>query len=186
MDLWGLWVLSWLAAMFWSNRTEKRAGLGAEAGYRAVLILGGILLFIPAHGYQRSLRLWHVGWNGAWICVALVALGFIFCWWARIHLGRLWSGTVTRKADHHIVDTGPYALVRHPIYTGLLLSVFATTAAKGTVPGVAGAIVIAIGLWMKARLEERWLSQELGAEAYAAYRVRVPMLVPFGPKGRRS
>lgn len=186
MGLWSLWALSWLAAMFWSNRTEKRAGFGAEIGYRMVLIFGGILLFIRAHGYEGALRLWHVGWNVAWTCTALVALGFAFCWWARIHLGRLWSGSVTRKTDHHIVDSGPYALVRHPIYTGLLLAVFATAAAKGTVLGLAGAIVITIGFWMKARLEERWLAQELGAEAYAAYRRRVPMLIPFGPKSRQA
>ena len=182
--LWMAWALSWLAAMWWSNRTEKRADLRAEIGYRVVLILGAIVLAVPAHGYEGVLRLWHVGWSGAWICVALVALGFAFCWWARIYLGRLWSGTITRKADHRIVDTGPYAIVRHPIYTGLLLSVWATTAAKGTVPGIVGALLVTVGLWMKARLEERWLAAELGEEAYAAYRRKMPMLVPFGPKHR--
>ena len=57
-------------------------------------------------------------------------------------------------------------------------------AAKGTVFGIAGAAIIALGLWMKARLEESWLRQELGADTYDAYRRRVPMLVPFGPRSR--
>jgi protein-S-isoprenylcysteine O-methyltransferase Ste14 len=105
--------------------------------------------------------------------------GFAFAWWARIYLGTLWSGQVTLKPDHHIVDTGPYALVRHPIYTGILTAVLATMAAKGTLPGVAGAAIILVGVWMKARIEERWLRQELGAEAYDGYARRVPMLVPF-------
>jgi len=183
VGLWLLWGVSWLAAAWWSNSTEKRAGLGAEVGYRVIQLLGIVLFFVPAHGYEGPLRLWHVGWNGAWICVVLIALGFAFCWWARIHLGRLWSGAVTRKADHRVIDSGPYGLVRHPIYTGILLAVLATMAAKGTVLAVAGAILIGIGIWMKARLEERWLSQELGAGDYAAYRRRVPMLLPFGPKG---
>ncbi|MGN6152399.1 MAG: methyltransferase family protein [Lysobacteraceae bacterium] len=74
--------------------------------------------------------------------------------------------------------------MRHPIYTGLLLAVFATMVAKGTVYGVAGAALVALGLWMKARLEEGWLSAELGADACAAYRRRVPMLVPFLRLGR--
>ena len=52
----------------------------------------------------------------------MVTAGLAFCWWARLHLGAMWSGTVTRKDDHHIVDTGPYGLVRHPIYTGLIFS----------------------------------------------------------------
>ncbi|MFI4980033.1 MAG: methyltransferase family protein [Nevskiales bacterium] len=182
-SLWVLWGSSWMAAAWWSNTTEKRPGLGAEVGYRIVQMLGIVLFLIPAHGYEGVLRLWHIGWTGAWICVVLAALGFAFCWWARIHLGRLWSGMVTRKADHKVIDTGPYALVRHPIYTGILLAVFATMAAKGTVLGIAGTLLIVIGIWMKARLEERWLSQELGAGAYEEYRRRVPMLLPFGPKG---
>nr|WP_280178209.1 MULTISPECIES: isoprenylcysteine carboxylmethyltransferase family protein [Mesorhizobium] len=107
-------------------------------------------------------------------------MGLIFSWWARIHLGRLWSASVTAKADHRIVDTGPYGLVRHPIYTGLLLALLATMAAKGTVWGIAGVALLTIGIVMKAKLEERFLRGELGP-AYDDYARRVPMLVPFTP-----
>jgi protein-S-isoprenylcysteine O-methyltransferase Ste14 len=182
--LWLLFALSWLVAAFWSSTVAKRVGLVKELGYRIVLIAGGILLFIPAHGYEGPLRLWFVTRDEAWVCVGLIALGFVFAWWARIYLGPLWSGQVTTKADHHVVDRGPYGIVRHPIYTGILLSVFATAAVKGTVLGLAGAAIITLGIWMKARLEERWLREQLGADAYDSYRRRVPMLVPFGPKGR--
>ncbi|TIX38846.1 MAG: isoprenylcysteine carboxylmethyltransferase family protein, partial [Mesorhizobium sp.] len=92
-----------------------------------------------------------------------------------------WSGTVTAKAEHRVIDTGPYRLVRHPIYTGLLLAILATMAAKGTVWGVAGAILLTAGIVMKARLEERFLRGELGS-AYDDYARRVPMLVPLAPK----
>jgi protein-S-isoprenylcysteine O-methyltransferase Ste14 len=180
--LWAAWGLSWIAAALWSAQTEKRAGLGAELRYRAIQLAGILLLAVPAHGYNGSMRLWHIGWSGAWVCAALIALGLSFSWWARIHLGRLWSGHITRKADHRVIDSGPYAIVRHPIYTGILLGVLATAAAKGTVFGIGGAVLIVLGLSMKARLEERWLTQELGADAYQAYRRRVPMLLPFGPK----
>ena len=111
--------------------------------------------------------------------MALIAAGIAFAWWARIHLGRLWSAQITRKADHHIVDTGPYGLTRHPIYTGMLIAVLATMAAKGTLLGIAGALLIAASFYVKARLEERFLREELGAEAYDGYSRRVPMLVPF-------
>jgi protein-S-isoprenylcysteine O-methyltransferase Ste14 len=182
--LWIGWALSWLAASRWSTRTEKRVGFSTEYRYRVVLFVGGFLLAVPAHRYEGSLRLWHVHFVGAWICVAGVAVGIAFAWWARIHLGRLWSGEITRKADHRVVDTGPYAIVRHPIYTGLLCAALATAAAKGTILGVLGAALFVTGFWMKARLEEQWLSRELGPEEYGRYRRRVPMLVPFGPRSR--
>jgi protein-S-isoprenylcysteine O-methyltransferase Ste14 len=183
VGLWALWALSWALAGAWANRTEKRAGMRAEAPYRAVLFVGALIFAVPAHGYDGALRLWHIGLVGAWTCVVVEALGFATAWWARIHLGRLWSGQITKKEGHHVVDTGPYGLVRHPIYTGILVALYATTIAKGTVLGIIGAAIFTTGLWMKARLEERWLASELGAEEYAAYRRRVPMLVPFGPKG---
>ena len=105
--------------------------------------------------------------------------GFAIAWWARVTLGRLWSGSVTRKVDHKIISVGPYRLVRHPIYSGLLLSVAATAALRGTVAAVLGAAAIGIGLFVKARVEERFLRNELGSERYDGYARRVPMLVPL-------
>jgi protein-S-isoprenylcysteine O-methyltransferase Ste14 len=180
--LWEAFAVSWIvAALLWQHKSERRAGVGAQAGYHVVLILGAILLSAPAHRYEGPLRLWRLAWTDAWIVVGVMVVGFAFAWWARLHLGPLWSGTVTRKADHRVIDTGPYRIVRHPIYTGLLLAVYATAVAKGTIVALAAAVIITVGLWMKARLEERWLRQELGPDAYDAYRRRVPMLLPFGP-----
>jgi protein-S-isoprenylcysteine O-methyltransferase Ste14 len=102
----------------------------------------------------------------------------VFAWWARLHIGRLWSSSVTRKSGHHIVDTGPYRLVRHPIYSGVSLSAIATAAIRGTAQGVLGAGLLILGFYVKARLEERFLRDELGP-AYDAYACRVAMLVPF-------
>ncbi len=181
VGLWIAWAFSWYVAALWSSPAAKRAGIRRELGYRIVLIAGGVLLAVPSLGHGGALRVWHVTRPEAWACVAFEAAGFAFCWWARLHLGRLWSGQITRKADHRVVDTGPYGIVRHPIYTGILLAVFATAAAKGTLLAIAGAIAITVALWMKARLEENWLRSELGAEGYDEYRWRVPMLIPFGP-----
>jgi len=177
--LWVGWGASWAIASLWTNRTEKSVGMRAELGHRAITALGALLFVVPAHGYEGVLRLWHPGWTLAWICVAFTAMGFAFCWWARLHLGRLWSGNITRKADHHVVDTGPYALVRHPIYSGIYLALVATMIAKGTILGLAGGALIGFGLYLKARIEERWLHDELGAAAYDEYRRRVPMLIPM-------
>lgn len=180
--LWLGWALSWLAAALWSSRTEKTPGLAAHLRYRIPMLLGVVVLFVPAHGYEGPLRFWHISWLAAWGCVLLIAVGMMFAWWARLHLGRLWSGNITRKAGHHVVDTGPYAIVRHPIYTGLLLSLLATAAVKGVAWGFAGVLITGLGIWLKAGAEEAWLRQELGEGAYDDYRRRVPMLLPFGPK----
>ena len=91
------------------------------------------------------------------------------------------SNTITRKEGHRIIDTGPYGLVRHPIYTGLIGGMLATSVAVGTVTAMLGAALISLGMWQKARMEEGFLTKELGADAYGPYCRRVPMLVPFLP-----
>jgi protein-S-isoprenylcysteine O-methyltransferase Ste14 len=162
-----------------------------------VTVVGVVLLFFsaspspPAAGWPRlhrltvplppalTVSLWTLPRAAAWACAALAVAGFLFAWWARLHLGALWSGSITRKADHRIVDTGPYGLVRHPIYTGLILALFALAAVKATPAALIGAAVTTASFWLKARFEEGFLGAELGQEAYAAYRRRVPMLVPF-------
>jgi protein-S-isoprenylcysteine O-methyltransferase Ste14 len=72
--------------------------------------------------------------------------------------------------------------VRHPIYTGILTAALATTVVLGQLHAILGTALLIVGYWIKARLEERWLREELGPQDYDAYRRRVPMLVPFGPK----
>jgi protein-S-isoprenylcysteine O-methyltransferase Ste14 len=182
--LWGAWWVSWTVAAFWSNRTEKRAGIGAELFFRTLLYVGAILLFAfpQSHYYYAQTRLWHLGDALNWILVALTAAGFLFTWWARINLGRLWSDWgVTKKAGHHVVDTGPYRLVRHPIYLGIIIAAFATAIEKGTSFALLGAAIITIAFYTKGRREERFLRAELGEGAYDAYARKTAMLVPFVP-----
>jgi protein-S-isoprenylcysteine O-methyltransferase Ste14 len=94
----------------------------------------------------------------------------------------LWSGGVTRREGHRVVDTGPYAIVRHPIYTGLMIAMLGTVLVRGTALSLAGFVVLTITYVIKARLEERFLRTELGAEVYDAYARWVPMLLPWGAK----
>lgn len=180
---WCAFFLSWIAAAFWADPASKRAGFSAEWIYRVVTAIGAVLLFgIYSHSYRGPGRLWDFASNVQWALFAVAILGFAFAWCARLYLGKLWSSSVTKKADHHVVDTGPYALVRHPIYTGILVAAVATALQKGTAWAVAGVLVWTLGFWIKARLEENFLRTELGADVYDSYRRRVPMLVPFGPK----
>lgn len=179
--VWTLWAISWFAAALWTNKTVGRPDSSSQLPYRVITVVGAVLMFAlrvrdPLHSV---FGLWQVGPDVAWAMVALAVAGFAFSWWARLHLGRLWSSSVTKKTDHHVIDTGPYRLVRHPIYTGIIIASVGVVVLKGTVFALAGALILTLGWYVKARLEERFLRQELGVDAYNAYAARTPMLIPF-------
>jgi protein-S-isoprenylcysteine O-methyltransferase Ste14 len=173
---WAAWFASWIVAAAWSRRTVDRPSFISEFPNRLITVIGGVLLFRSLSGRNFTPWRWPIDDAIGWTLFACVLAGIAFAWWARLHLGSLWSGTVTRKADHRVVGSGPYAIVRHPIYTGILFSLYATAAQRGTIDPIVGAALLTVGLWMKARLEERFLAREL--TDYENYRARVPMLVP--------
>lgn len=179
---WFLFFASWVGAAFWADAATARPGFLRELPYRLISLFGFVLLFdiydppfFPVRPLYRMDRPWQ------WVVLLLAIAGFGFCWWARVHLGPLWSGWITKKEEHRVIDTGPYAVVRHPIYTGFIAAAAATAIATGTLTALTGAVIIAIGYWLKARLEEEFLAQQLGEAAYDTYRRKVPMLVPFWP-----
>jgi protein-S-isoprenylcysteine O-methyltransferase Ste14 len=196
--LWVVWALSWAIAAVWASRAASHLNWTAESSYRVFTVVGFALLFFfgprhvgpGVHFYRVDLPLppglkgplWTTPLTVGWVLVGVGVAGFLFAWWARIYLGKLWSGSVTLKDDHRVVDTGPYGVVRHPIYTGLLAAAFALAAIKATPIALTGAAVMTFGYWLKAHMEEGFLRQALGVEAYDGYRRRVPMLIPFWPK----
>jgi protein-S-isoprenylcysteine O-methyltransferase Ste14 len=180
--IWVGWSISWLAASLWSDRAQKRLASLDTWTYRAALIAGAILLAPPTAWLLSEHPLWRLGYRGTSALTASMLIGLSLTWWARIYLGRIWSGVVTRKEDHKLIDTGPYAFIRHPIYTGLVIALFATAAVEATVPALLGSVVMTFGFWLKARAEEQFLRIELGPDSYHAYCRRVPMLVPFIPR----
>ncbi len=183
--VWVGWFISWWAAALWSDRAVTRPSRKGQIVYRLFAAVGAGLLFgMYRHELRAEMILWRPPAPLAWAMVAVVLAGLLFTWWARIHLGRLWSANVSRKADHHVVDTGPYGIVRHPIYTGIIVASMATAALRGTVLSWLGACVMTVGWVIKARMEETFLREQLGAEAYGAYARRVPMLSPFGSRRR--
>jgi len=179
--IWVAWLLSWAAGSFFSARTEKHVRTWDSRAYRIPILIGAVLLTPWTARILGEQPLYHLGSTGVYVFAALTLAGTLFTWWARIHLGRFWSNAITRKEGHRVIDTGPYGLVRHPIYTGLIGAMLATGLAVATVSAMLGVFGIAFGLWQKARMEEGFLSTELGADAYEPYRRRVPMLVPFLP-----
>ena len=164
--IWIGWVVSWVAASLWSGRTEKRAATRETWIYRIVIFAGAILIAPWTAQVLGERPTWQVGYYGAYGFVGVMLMGLALTWWARIHLGGLWSSAITRKEKHRLIETGPYAFVRHPIYTGLIIALLATAAIEATQVALLGALLIALGLWVKARAEERFLSTELAPETY--------------------
>jgi protein-S-isoprenylcysteine O-methyltransferase Ste14 len=179
--IWIGWVVSWVAASLWSARTEKRAATRETWIYRIVIFAGAILIAPWTAQVLGERPTWQAGYYGAYALIGVMLTGLALTWWARIHLGGLWSSAITRKEKHRLIESGPYAFVRHPIYTGLIIALLATAAIEATLLALLGALLIILGLWVKARAEERFLSTELAPETYESYRRRVPMLVPFLP-----
>jgi protein-S-isoprenylcysteine O-methyltransferase Ste14 len=107
----------------------------------------------------------------------LTVLGMLFAIWARVTLGRNWSAKVVIRQGQQLVTTGPYALARHPIYTGLLAAIAGTALYDGRWRALLGLAFFSIGFWLKARSEEDLLKGEFGEE-HRAYRARTPMLMP--------
>lgn len=178
-DAWLCWFTSWILAAWWQDRAVKRVTTSSEIVYRVLTMVGALLLFgVGSHYLGGSAVLWRPARVGQWTLAVVVLAGFGVAWWARLYIGRMWSSRVTRKADHHVVDTGPYGLVRHPIYSGVILSAAATAAMRGTVRAWIGTAILVLGFYVKARLEEGFLREQLGP-SYDDYAQRVSMLVPF-------
>jgi protein-S-isoprenylcysteine O-methyltransferase Ste14 len=175
---WIAWVVVWILAAGWSARTASHDDLGAESPSR-VLTLCAIVMILASYWPVEWGVLWDTPAPIGWAMLSLVLGGLAFTWAARLHLGPLWSSAAAPTEDHRIVDTGPYGVVRHPVYAGLLLAAFATAVERGRLEAVAGVLVLVAGVSLRAKLEERFLRRDLGDEAYAAYRRRVPMLIPF-------
>jgi protein-S-isoprenylcysteine O-methyltransferase Ste14 len=178
--LWSIWALLWIGSAWWSSPTERRPSRGGDVLHQLMTFLGlAALLVVTRLRHGLLAPLWRLDDSLEWTMAVATVLGFVFACWARLILGTLWSVRVERKENHRIIARGPYAIVRHPIYTGLITAALATALVKATPLALFGFVLVSAGLAIKARLEERFLAAELGEASYAEYRGRVPMLVPF-------
>jgi protein-S-isoprenylcysteine O-methyltransferase Ste14 len=110
-------------------------------------------------------------------CAVLIA-GTAFTIWSRVVLGKMWTGLPTQRTGHELRTHGPYAVTRHPIYTGVLTMLLGTALANGIGFWVIVFLIAAIILFVKSRTEERLMAETFGAQ-YETYRQRVPALLPW-------
>src|SRR6266446_5129136 len=173
---WTLFAVIWLLAAFATKKSVYQESRAQRLRYVIPIFLGGFLL---AKGHRLSDPLNHrviphveaLAWTGVVLCI----VGLAFCIWARFTLGRNWSGLVTLKAGHELITSGPYALVRHPIYTGLLSMALGTVIVLGHLAGIIAMPLIFVSFWIKLRYEENIMLEKFPDE-YAAYQRRVKRL----------
>ena len=174
---WEAFALVWLVGAIYTKPTLRGTNPGVRIASLATLLLGFFLMtsdWVPSWLLTRPLLVSPALQSTG---VALTVIGCSFAIWARLALGRNWSGNPTVKSGHELVISGPYALTRHPIYTGMLVAVIGMTLADPRWRCMLGAILITLALLVKIRQEER-LMIETFPETYPTYRRRVRALIP--------
>ena len=177
-----IWIvvgIVWLAGAAGTKRTARAQTSGSRLIHLALGAAAFTLLFNPV--FETGPLAWRfvpdspvIAYTG--LTLTLVGNGFAIR--ARAYLGRNWSAIVTIKEDHQLILTGPYALVRHPIYSGFLLALLGSALVFGEVRGLVAFALAFLGWWFKSRVEEKFMQEQFGAE-YAAYQRQVKALIPF-------
>jgi protein-S-isoprenylcysteine O-methyltransferase Ste14 len=169
---WGAFWLYWFVAAFSMKR--GRVPWSRELRIRAVIAVIVILLvrFGAFRGNGLNTDPWRAG-----LGLVLFALGLAFAVWARVRIGRNWGAPMTQKDEPELVTGGPYHLVRHPIYSGILV------AGVGTAVALSWQWLIAVALagfyfLYSATIEERYLAEHF-PDTYPAYKCSTKMLLPY-------
>jgi protein-S-isoprenylcysteine O-methyltransferase Ste14 len=169
---WAVFWLYWLVAAFSMKR--GRVQWSRELRIRAVLVVLVIVLVrlgvFRGHGVDTN------PWRAA-VGLVLFALGLGFAVWARVHIARNWGTPMTRKDEPELVTSGPYGLVRHPIYSGILVAGLGTAVALSWV-WLAAVVLAGVYFIYSATVEERYLTDQFPDE-YPAYKRSSKMLVPY-------
>lgn len=178
----GCWItfaVVWVLAAAVTKRSVYRESSRRRMRYWLFLLIGYLLL---AKGHRCPFPFNAMVVPGTEISAGIGAVlclaGLFFCLWARTTLGRNWSGTITLKQEHELIEHGPYQLVRHPIYTGLLTMLLGTAIAFGHLAGFLGVLFVFVSFWIKLADEEILMLQHFPDE-YAAYQQRVRRIIPF-------
>ena len=172
------WVL-WILPAVFGKRTIRRQTNGSRILQLILLLVAYVLIVNGELGWNwLNIRLAPEGRASTAVGYGLLMAGMLFAGWARLFLGGNWSSSVTLKQDHTLVRSGPYRIVRHPIYTGLLVALLGTAIALGELRCFLGVLLAAIAWKIKSMSEETLMVQQFG-DQYARYREQVKGLVPY-------
>lgn len=176
-------VVFWLILIIYWIVTAQRVKKTAENApyqwlHRLFFVLAGILLFFRHLPYPLGMHLIPQTVPIQSFSLFLCLIGLIGAIWSRSALADNWSGRVTLKEGHQLVQTGPYAIVRNPIYSSILLIFIATVIEHGILCSCIALIFAVIGVLIKMGQEEKLLAEHFPAQ-FPEYKKRVKKLVPF-------
>lgn len=174
--LWVAFSMYWTAASKNSAAAKQSETLKSTMVHQLTLNIALLLLFIPVPGLMRRFRPDTFAFVAMGLAVQAAFIGLAV--WARRHLGRNWSAEVRVAQGHELVRTGPYHLVRHPIYSAMLGMFIGTAIVSGRLHALAALALLGIAYVRKIRLEEERMSAEFGA-AYAEYKKTSWAIVPW-------
>ena len=174
--IWLAGVLYWILSATGNKATVYRT----NPKWRIIALVALFLMFVlfgafPRYFYQY-LYFPTDAIRGAGVAVCAFGVGFAI--WARRTLGTNWSGNPTIKEGHELIEAGPYRLVRHPIYTGILIGVLGTGIGSARVFNLYVFGVSAVGFWIKLKVEETLMRRQF-PQAYPEYMKRTKALIPF-------
>src|SRR5579872_6511885 len=177
---WIALFIVWFIGNFRNKRTVQVPKWGEQIVVLVLLILSfGLLFTVHASLGSLEAQLYMPNAMIGLFGVLLACAGVIFAIWARITLGSNWSGTVvTIKKDHELVQSGPYAYVRHPIYSGFLAAALGTAITITTLSAFIAVILMLIAFLIRVRREESMMIGQFPDE-YPKYKKRTKMLIPF-------
>jgi protein-S-isoprenylcysteine O-methyltransferase Ste14 len=175
---WAVFVLYWLISAPWTKAAAEKQSRWSALSHRIPLGCSYVLLASLRLPPPMNLAITpHADWTGA-MGASICVLGLLVTLWARATLGRNWSSNVTFKQGHELIRTGPYRLVRHPIYTGLLVMALGTALGFGQLRCWLALPLMAAAFWIKLKEEEKLLLRHF-PEEYPVYKKQVRALVPF-------
>jgi protein-S-isoprenylcysteine O-methyltransferase Ste14 len=174
---WLLLGLAWIVSGFFTKRTVKRA---RRARLPSTLdrVLLAVVVAVALIATKYGGTLWTPSPLVGGLLAGIVAIGLIFTLWARARIGRTWSAAVVLKEDHELIRTGPYAIVRHPIYTGFIVMALGTALDAGAAAGLALVGALSVGLWVKSRREDELMAASFPVE-YPEYKRHVRAFIPY-------
>ena len=177
--VWIAFLVYWNIKAVGAKATQRLEPAVSRILRMLAFLIAIVLLSVPRIPLPwLYVQVWPSGLLPFWLGAAVTVAGLLFAVWAREHLGRNWSRSVTIKQGHELITTGPYAVVRHPIYTGILTGFLGMAIAVSEVRGFLAFAIMFLALWAKLRMEEKWMRSQFG-ETYAAYSRKTAALVPY-------
>jgi protein-S-isoprenylcysteine O-methyltransferase Ste14 len=175
---WIVFATYWAIGALRTRATVRREPFLARYGVMFIEVVGFTLLFshdadigfLGRHFAPRTMTMQAIGLAFTWAGIALAV-------WARYHLGQYWSGRITLKEGHELICTGPYARLRHPIYTGLDMAAIGSALFLDRWRCLFGVCIIMIGFVIKAKREEALLAGQFG-EAFKKHMQHTGFLLP--------